>query len=487
MTKTITFRWKAIKNLVFIVILLLFFVLGFWIRGHWTKTGPETAAAAEEQEQTIWTCSMHPQIRQPKAGKCPICYMDLVPVAQTQVGPRQVEYTDEALKLMEVRTTPAQRKFVEVQVHMVGKVHYDESRIKNIAAWAPGRIDRLFVDYVGIRVEQGDHMVELYSPELISAQAELLQSLQSAQQIDAGSSLISQSVRETLQAARDKLRLLGVKPEQIETIEQTGRVMDHLTIYAPIGGVVIEKRANEGGYVNTGQMIYTVADLSKVWLRLDAYESDLPWIRYGQEVEFIAAAYPGEIFKGTISFIDPFLNPKTRTVKLRVNADNPDGKLKPEMFVRAAVHVRPAADGRVASPQMAGKWICPMHPDVVKDKAGACDLCGMDLVTAESLGLDTAVPQEPPLVIPASAPLVTGSRAVVYIRVPDTEVPTFEGRQIVLGSRAGDYYMVKSGLEEGEIVVTKGSFKIDADLQIQARPSMMSPEGGAVPAGHEGH
>ena len=149
--------------------------------------------------------------------------------------------------------------------------------------------------------------------------------------------------------------------------------------------------------------------------------------------------------------------------------------LKPEMFVRAQVHVTPTADGGVVWPNMAGKWICPMHPDIVKDKPGICDICGMKLVTAESLGLVSTGPSEPPLVIPATAPLITGIRAVVYINVPNPEKPTFEGRQIVLGPRAGDYYIVKSGLNEGDVVVTNGNFKIDSELQIQAKPSMMMP------------
>jgi Cu(I)/Ag(I) efflux system membrane fusion protein len=216
--------------------------------------------------------------------------------------------------------------------------------------------------------------------------------------------------------------------------------------------------------------------LSKLWIRLHAYESDLPWIRYGQEVEFTTEAYPGEVFKGKISFIDPVLDTKTRTVKLRVNVDNAENKLKPEMFVRAVVHSKIAEGGRSMSPDMAGKWICPMHPGIVKDQAGTCDICGMDLVTTESLGYTAATKDEAPLVIPASAPLITGKRAVVYVQIKEGEKPTFEGREIVLGPRAGDYYIVKSGLNADDMVVTNGNFKIDSALQIQAKPSMMNPQ-----------
>jgi Cu(I)/Ag(I) efflux system membrane fusion protein len=387
---------------------------------------------------------------------------------------------------MEIQTTLVERRFVEAEVRMVGKVDYDESRIKEIAAWVPGRIDRLYVDFTGILVRKGDHMVYLYSPQLLSAQAELLQAVKAVQQTSGATELMRQSSIATLEAAREKLRLLGLLKEQIEEIEKTGKPVDHLTIYAPIGGIVIAKHANAGDYVNTGTKIYTIADLSEVWVKLDAYESDMMWIRYGQKVEFTTEAYPGEAFNGTISFIDPVLDPMTRTVKVRVNVANPDGRLKPEMFVRAVVRTKVAGAGMVMDEDMAGKWICPMHPSIVKTEAGQCDICGMDLVTTESLGYVTAKQAgQPPLVIPASAALITGKRAVVYVRLAGKDKPTFEGREIVLGPRTGDYYLVKEGLAEGELVVTNGNFKIDSALQIQAKPSMMNPQGGTTPMSHQ--
>jgi len=233
-------------------------------------------------------------------------------------------------------------------------------------------------------------------------------------------------------------------------------------------------------YVNTGTRIYTIADLSRVWVFLDAYESDLMWLHYGQVVEFTAESYPGEVFSGRVSFINPVLTETTRTVKVRVDVNNPDLRLKPGMFVRAVARAEVATGGRVMSPELAGKWVCPMHPDVVKDHAGSCDICGMPLVRTESLGYVGAAPTDAdrPLVIPTTAALVTGTRAIVYVKVPDREKPTFVGREIVLGPKAGDFYLVRSGLEAGERVVTKGNFKIDAELQIRAKPSMMTPEGG---------
>jgi Cu(I)/Ag(I) efflux system membrane fusion protein len=173
---------------------------------------------------------------------------------------------------------------------------------------------------------------------------------------------------------------------------------------------------------------------------------------------------------------------------VRVNVPNPEGKLKPEMFVRGEVRAQVAEGGQVVAPDLAGKWISPMHPWIVKDGPGTCDVCGMKLVPAEELGYVSAetVAREAPLVIPRSAALVTGPRAVVYVEVPDQEEPTYEGREIVLGPRAGDYYLVREGLQEGELVVTNGAFKIDSEIQIQAKPSMMMPAGGAH-GGASGH
>ncbi|NLF37881.1 DUF3347 domain-containing protein, partial [bacterium] len=219
------------------------------------------------------------------------------------------------------------------------------------------------------------------------------------------------------------------------------------------------------------------------WLVLDAYESDLEWIRYGQTVEFAVDACPGEAFTGRVAFIAPILDEMTRTVDVRVNVPNKDGRLKPGFLANAHITSSIAADGRAMDASLAGKWICPMHPEIVKDGPAPCDICGMKIVTAESLGYaaPAAAAAEMPLVIPASAPLITGKRAVVYVAVPGGR-GRFEGRDVVLGPRAGDYYTVHSGLREGEHVVVNGAFKIDSTMQIQAKPSMMSLPGAAVTA-----
>jgi len=454
-------------------------ILGVGI-GRWTGGSDKGSTAPLAAEAEIWTCSMHPQIRLPGPGKCPICGMDLIPVTKgggAGLAPTQLQLSPRAIMLAQIETTPVERKLPIAEVRMVGKIEYDETRVGYITAWVPGRLDRLYVDYTGVMVKKGDHMASLYSPELLTAQEELIQAVNITKDlVNSELSLIKQRAQTTIQSARDKLRLWGLTSEQIKEIEGSATPSDHLTIYSPISGIVVHKNAVEGIYVATGSRIYTVADLSHLWVMLDAYESDLPWIRYGQEVEFQTQAYPGETFKGRISFIDPVLNAKTRTVKVRVIVENSDGRLKPEMFVRATVHSQVAAPGRVMDPNLAGKWISPMHPEIVKDGPGSCDICGMPLVTAESLGYlsaDAALTNAP-LVIPVSAPLITGKRAVVYVALTN-QPGLFEGREIVLGSRAGDHYIVREGLAEGELVVVNGAFKIDSAVQIHAGPSMMNP------------
>jgi Cu(I)/Ag(I) efflux system membrane fusion protein len=402
--------------------------------------------------------------------------------------PRQITLSTAQRARMRVATVPVERRYPTAEIRLVGKVTYDETRLAYITAWVPGRIDDLLVDYTGVTVRKGDHMVELYSPELLSAQEELLQAIRGMTELSKSNvESLRRSAAGTVDAARDKLRLWGLSSEQIADIERSGKTSEQVTIFSPASGVVIHRNAQEGMYVDTGTRIFTVADLDAVWVQLDAYESDLQWLRYGQTVNFTTEAYPGERFRGVVSFIDPVLNPQTRTVNVRVNVDNKDGRLKPEMFVRAEVFAQLARHGQIFDESLIGKWVSPMHPEIIKDKPGQCDICGMDLVPAESLGYASAGKSHggAPLVIPATAALLTGTRAVVYVEQPEADRPTYVGREVVLGPRAGDSYVVESGLSEGDLVVVSGNFKIDIALQIQAKPSMMNPDGGGSGGGHD--
>ncbi len=463
--------------------------IGYRIAGRPSHDPGATEATTEAPEApkdadtvTEWTCSMHPQIRMPdNSSKCPICFMDLIPVTEESAGAGkipEITLSERAQALAGIRTSPVTRQFVENTIRVPGKIAYDETRLKRITAWFPGRIDRLFADYTGIPVQQGDHLAALYSPELLTDQEELIQALGAVERLtDDSAEMVRRSAEKTLQAVRDQLRLKGLTAEQIQDVETSRKAMDQLTIHAPIGGIVVEKHVNEGDYVKTGAPLYAIADVSTVWLMLELYESDLSYVHFGQTLEFEAEAWPGEVFTGRIAFIGPELDPFTRTVPARANIPNPSGRLKPGMFVRATIRSKLTGDGHVADQSLAGKWISPMHPEIIKDAPGLCDVCGMPLVSAESLGYvnESDAATQAPLTVPATAVLYTGKRSVVYV-AKDKAAGRFEGREVVIGEQAGDRYLVKSGLEEGEDVVTHGAFKIDSALQILARPSMMSGE-----------
>jgi Cu(I)/Ag(I) efflux system membrane fusion protein len=428
---------------------------------------------------TMWTCSMHPQIREKKAGKCPLCGMDLIPVEsgddETE-GSYSVKLSNEAIKLAEVQTTLVKRELLKTEIRVVGKIDFDETRQANITAWFSGRIERMYVDYTGVKVNKGDHMVQIYSPEILATQEELLQAIKTAKNISKSNySGIRGLTKDTIEDVRSKLRLWGFSRKQIARIEKRKKTSDKMTVYAPIGGVVTNKHVKEGMYVKTGSRIYSIADLTHLWVKLDVYESDIEFIRFGQGIEFYTESLPGQVFKGKISFIDPVLNPKTQTIKIRVNVENKDGKLRPGMFVHAKIFSKISTKGVVIDESLKGKFICPMHPEVIKKNRGKCSVCGMNLVPTKTLGyIDGQHDHTPPLVIPVSAPLRTGERAVVYISLGDGK---YVGREVTLGHRVGSHFVVLNGLKEGELVVTHGNFKIDSSAQLMGKFSMMSLDG----------
>ncbi len=449
--------------------------------GHTAEPASE-GARTDAGAQIVWSCPMHPQVRLPEFGPCPICGMDLVLLDGAEdAHPRRIELSEAARALAHVETAPVVRRAVTRPVRMVGKLALDQTAVRTISAWVPGRLERLYVDYEGVRVAQGEHLVRLYSPDLLTAQQELLSARERLEATAAEKSeFLADSSRGAYEAAREKLLLWGLTEAQVEAIVERGSAEDHVLLTSPASGVVVDKLLDEGAYVQTGTHIYRIADLGRLWVLLDAYEQDLAWLRHGQEIVIEAEALPGERFEGRIAFIDPVVHERTRTAKVRVNLDNESGRLKPGMFVRAVARARLGAGGAVLEDWLAGKWVSPMHPEIVKEGPGQCDVCGMDLVRAEELGLVSRAPEgERALVVPASAVLLTGRRAVVYVEVPDAERPTYEGREIVVGPRAGDWYLVLEGLAEGERVVVNGAFRLDSAMQIRAQPSMMSVEGEA--------
>ncbi|GAB4551447.1 MAG: hypothetical protein Tsb0013_13550 [Phycisphaerales bacterium] len=486
--------WKHTSAGVAVLLILGALVVGYRIG----RPAPEPAVDVVESdagdapgEPQMYTCSMHPSVRLPDPdAKCPICFMDLIPVTDDggEGSELRVTMSEEAAATSRIETAPVARFFPVAEARLYGKVTYDETSVARLTAYFPGRIDRLFVNFVGVPVTRGDHIAEVYSPDLLAAFEELRQAAKSSNSSDSMSAIVRDATRDTLVAARDKLRLFGLTQEQIEEVERGDFDSDRLTIFAPIGGIVTHLALREGDYVEEGTPIATVANLARLWLDLEAYESQLPLLRWGQRVSFTVEAHPGEVFEGRVSFIEPMVDERTRTAAVRVAVDNSAGLLKPGMFASAVVRPRIAEGGAVVSDELAGRWVSPMHPTIVKDEPGRCDICGMDLVSAESLGVvgDPTKVSEP-LVIPRSAVLFTGTRSVVYIEVPDAERPTYEGREVVLGPRAGEFYLVRDGLKEGERVVVNGAFRIDSAMQIAAKPSMMTPGGGDSRGAHAGH
>jgi membrane fusion protein, copper/silver efflux system len=438
-------NFKYLKNGLLILLVPVAFGLGFLVRGTEPSTGD---THAEESHTERWTCSMHPQIILPSNDqKCPICFMDLIPLEEDNnsgLNPNELSLSAEAAALADVGTSVVQRRFVSRRVPLVGKISVDEKRLREITARFGGRLDRLHLATTGVRVKRGMKLAEIYSPEIYSAQAELQTAAQALADVGQGSSRAG--ALRLVESARKRLQLLGLDPKQISDIAAGEDFDEHLTVVAPFDGVVIRRVATEGQYVKTGSVLYAMADLSSVWVTLEAYERDLQWLRLGQIVEFSIRSNPRLVFSGEVLFMDPVLNEKTRTVEVRVQVENPKGLLKPGMLVSAEV-------------------------EAVLDASG------------QPVGSDQVA--QPPLIVPASAPLLTGRRAVVYVKLPGSEAPVYQGREVTLGPRAGDYYLVSEGLIEGEEVVTRGAFKIDSALQILARPSMMmAPEGNESPVEH---
>ncbi len=384
----------------------------------------EAPAAVSE-----WTCSMHPQIRQPEAGLCPICGMDLIPVSNEEDanGADRVVLSERARKLAELRTTKVVRQAqAGTELRLLGLLEPNESTRKSVTAWTGGRIDRLHVKVTGQQIKAGQVIATLYSPEVLTAHQDLIVAKRQVERMAGGVESAKVAAEHALEAARERLSLLGVPDAELSKMESAERPTTQIDIRSPFGGTVMERVATEGAYVAPGAPLYHVANLGSLWLQLDAYESDLPRLKLGQPVKVTVEAFDDEVFDGKITFIDPTLDAKRRTAKVRVAIDSHGGKLRPGMFAQARVEAAPA-EGAPA-----------------------------------------------PLVIPASAPLFTGRRALVYVATRDGEQHVYEPRTVRLGPRVGGQYPVVAGLSEGEQVVSRGAFALDADLQIRGGRSMMT-------------
>jgi len=474
---------KQTFSFVLVLIVLMVLAVGIFI-GRSLETDLKNknvrhVTANSDPTQTVWTCAMHPGVEASHFGKCRICGMDLIlKKTDDNLSGGLIMLSKTALSRAQVETQKVKREYVTKNIRLVGKVKVDQTHLTDITARVDGRINRLYVDYTGVPVVKGDHLVELYSPDLITTQHSLISAKNRLDKANTTGDVSGiKRAKDAYDSVKQRLILWGVTEEQVDAIVKQETPFEQITLYTSKTGIVLEKHIVEGAYVKEGTPIYTIANLSQLWVLLDVYESDLSWMRYGQEVTFETEAYKGKVFSGTIAFIDPILNDKSRTVKIRVNVNNKDGLLKPDMFVRALVKAQMNVNGEVLNIDLANKWICPMHPEVVAESEGRCVKCDMKLEKAETLDFvnGTDVTAQAPLVIPVSAPLITGKRAIVYVAHPSI-AGSFDLREVVLGPRAGDHYIVKDGLAEGERVVTRGNFKIDSEVQLSAKGGMMHPK-----------
>jgi len=417
------------KYIIYIGILALGLLLGWLFFGNSSTNETEYNHSITSETNQMWTCSMHPQIMQPEAGDCPICGMDLIPAESSAdgLGADQFKLTENAMALANIQTTVIGKGNAEGNtIKLSGKIAENEKANSVQVSYFSGRIERLNVSFTGEEVRKGQLLATIYSPELYAAQQEL---------ITAAS--LKESQPALYKAVRNKLKLWKLSENQINQIEETGKVKENFPVYATVSGTVTEKLVEQGDYIKQGQPLLKIANLNTVWGNFDVYENQIDRFKKGQEVMIKTNAYPNKEFKGKVDFIDPVLNTKTRTVTLRVVLSNKDDVFKPGMFVTANIEGSTAKNDEV-------------------------------------------------LTIPASSVLWTGERSVVYLKT-NPDQPIFEMREIKLGNQIGNEYEVVEGLFIGNEIVTNGTFTVDAAAQLQGKKSMMNKDGGKVMTGHEGH
>lgn len=443
-----------------VVILLASAAGGGWFL--WQKKQPGTATEQKAaQGKQLYTCAMHPFIIKDRPGTCPICAMELIKKIDgaAEGGTQTAEQKQQAEMLGHVSLSPTQMVMANVatvaatqsslnkEINAVGIVQFDQSRQTKVTAWIAGRIDKLNINTVGAYVGKNQPVAEIYSPDLVATQQEYLLAVKSREQLkNSPISSISQSGEGLVESSKQRLMLFGVKESQIAALEKSGKPNIRLPIYTPLSGTVIEKMVQQGQYVNTGDVMFNIADLSTVWVEVEVYENEFANIKIGQKAEIYSQSFPGKPFSGRVTFIYPFLDPKTRTVKARVVMPNPGMKLKPDMFVNASIKV----------------------------------------------------PLGSTIVVPVTAVVDTGKRQVVWVEMSPG---MFEPRDVQVGQQTDDKVQILSGLKLGDKVAVSGGYLIDSESQLKggggqdhSKHTGGKPEG-QVPAsgtqqpqpGHEGH
>ncbi len=406
------------KGALVLLTLILGAALGWGLKSVSTE---ESEHSHEEASASLWTCSMHPNVKLPEAGNCPICGMDLIPAnagEDNDNNPLVLKMSPEALAMAQVQTLVVGEGNAKKELTLSGKIQADERENASLTARFPGRIEKLYVTFTGEQVKAGQKLATLYSPELMNAQKELLEAART-----------KTTFPQLYQASKEKLALWKLSAAQIAEIERAGVVKEKWDILADQSGVVLQKNVAVGDYVTTGSVLFTVTNLNKLWLLLDVYETDLSSVSLGDEIQYTVAGREGELLTAKVSFIDPLLNSQTRAASLRAEISNSGNSLKPEMFVTARLKNK--------NPQ------------------------------------GTAA-----LLVPRTAILWSGKRSVVYVKVPNSSTTSFELREVQV-SRQGADYRIESGLSPGEEIAVQGVFAIDASAQLAGKQSMMSRPAGS--------
>ena len=456
---------------------LLIVLLGIAQRVGWLKTAGETQSSSSVgSAEAVHTCPMHPQIRQPGLGDCPICGMPLVPATAggADLDEFAVSIEPAQRRLANIKTVTVTEQPVSRQLQTIGSIEIDESRQATISSYIDGRLEKIYADYTGVEVQEGDHLAVVYSPQIYSAQIEYLEAKKT---LESSSDSALASIREAQEKladnSRQRLLELGMTADQLKELDATETAKSRLTIYAPMGGTVIEKLAEEGKYIEAGEPIYRIADLAMVWLMLELFPEDASRIRFGQQVQARLSSNPNEVLTGRVAFIAPNVDPSSRTVGVRVEFTNEQRKLRPGDYAEATITIPIGPEGEIYDKDLAGKWISPMHPQIIRDQPGPCPVCGMQLVPTTRYGFAaTPVDQPVSVTIPRSALLLAGQNSVAYV---ETEAGRFELRVVKIGPFLKDNVVILEGIEPGEQVATSGNFLIDSQMQLAGKPSLIDP------------
>lgn len=418
---------------------------------HWAGF----AEMSVDSDQVFW-CPMHPQIKSNEENAvCPICNMALVELAGgNSESSGTLKLSSRQIQQAGVVTKPIMRRKLYREIDTTGRIAYDERRYAGISSWVhdKSRINKLHVNFTGDYVKKGQLLAEIYSAELFTAQHEYLISLESSRLRKNDKSRIGTShnseprLFDLTKSSRQKLIYQGLTPKQVDDLARNNKVLDYIPIYAPISGTVIERHVQEGQYINEGDWLFHLADLTHLWLFADVYEEELPLVKLGLPVELSVRSFPGKPFRGTVSFIDPIVQPESRTIRVRIEVPNSDGRLKPGMYARVRIH-RDLPE-MIAVPENAVRWSGQRSVVIVQQGEGVFE------------------PRE-----------VKIGQRWMYSNARESELRG----NLDFGSTRQRYHEVLAGLNPGEQVVTASAFLLSAESQFQSvLEKMLPPESSQV-------